>query len=359
MNSAVRKASSPYRRWIGNLSLVLLSLVGVCLVAEMLLMAVVPDPIIWLDPQESYVHDPELIHRLKPNQQSFTHSVPVHTNSFGLRNGEFSLQPGPNTFRVLCLGDSLTFGNGVRLEDTYPKQLELLLNSRRPGRYEVINAGVPAYDTWQEVDYLKQYGWQFMPKLVVIGFYANDVAPRPANIPQLIDSSGFPRKPGLTGLMSYRFIHLLKRSRLLLLLRDRFNRLMNRLSPSAEYQRQSSLLNGTTDAFLQRGWKEIDRSFAELSNLSKKHGFDVLVATFPMAEQVVHHYPKAGYPSKVIEIADKHRLRAIDLSPVFAKNFRGFGSLFIEWDGHPNANAFRITAREIARHMSAGDMRPE
>lgn len=314
-------------------------------------MTVVPDPIIWLDPQESYLHDPELIHRLKPSQESFTHSFPVRTNSFGLRNDEYSIQPKANTFRILCLGDSLTFGAGVRSDETYPKQLEVMLNSNHPGRYEVINGGVPAYDTWQEINYLKRYGWQFKPNLVVIGMYANDIVPRPETTPQLIDRSGTWQRFGLKRVIFDRLVHVLKRSRLLLLLRDRSGKLINRLSPSPEYQHQLSLLNGTPDGFVQRGWGEVDTSFAELSNLSEEYGFDVVLVFFPMADQLMKNYPNASYPSKAKDIAGRYGIRFIDLTSAFAKNFSDFGSLFIPWDGHPNAKAYNITAREIAQYM--------
>jgi len=358
MNSVTPHSLAPGRRWLGNLSLIVLSLVGSCLVAELALMAVVPDPIIWRDPQESYVHDPALIHRMKPNQRSYTHSFPVQTNSFGLRDREFSLQPSADTIRVICLGDSITFGAGVRSEETYPKQLEVLLNADRPGRYEVINAGVSAYDTWQEVDYLKRDGLRFKPNLVVIGVYANDIVPRPANIPHVVDGSGSPARPGMAGFLSDKFIHLLKRSRLLLLLRARYSSLLNRLNPSPEFRHQSAMLTGSADAFLQRGWNEIDRSFGELSSLSHQLGFTVVLVIFPMAEQLMNRYPNASYPAKVKAIAKENHIPFIDMTPVFEKNFSGFGSLFIEWDGHPNGKAYNLTAGELARFMQVNHRRP-
>ena len=47
-------------------------------------------------------------------------------NSKGLRDYEYSYRKSGNAFRVICLGDSITFGQGVTLEDTYIKQLEEL-----------------------------------------------------------------------------------------------------------------------------------------------------------------------------------------------------------------------------------------
>jgi hypothetical protein len=41
------------------------------------------------------------------------------------------------------LGDSVTFGYGVDQTQSFPAELERLLN--QSGKYEVINAGVPGY----------------------------------------------------------------------------------------------------------------------------------------------------------------------------------------------------------------------
>jgi hypothetical protein len=46
--------------------------------------------------------------------------------------------------RVLCLGDSNTFGLGVAAEDSYPVQLERLWNERAGDpRIQVVNVGRP------------------------------------------------------------------------------------------------------------------------------------------------------------------------------------------------------------------------
>jgi lysophospholipase L1-like esterase len=74
---------------------------------------------------------------------------------------------------------------------------------------------------------------------------------------------------------------------------------------------------------------------------------------FPMAEQLMREYPNAQYQTRLKAIADKHHVPYIDLKPRFEQEFTGFGSLFIEWDGHPNPQAYRITAEEISRAMAA------
>jgi len=142
--------------------------------------------------------------------------------------------------------------------------------------------GVLVNDTWQEVTYPREYGWRFKPRIVIIGFYANDAGPRPMRIPQIVTESGFKKEQGVQGVFSYKMIHQVKRSRVLLLLRDRYQKLVNRISPSPGYRHKLSLLNGTGDKFIEERWKEVESSLKEMLDLGKKHGFSGILAQFPV-----------------------------------------------------------------------------
>lgn len=61
--------------------------------------------------------------------------IPVTYSSAALRDTERSLKKPDATFRVVAIGDSFTEALQVPLEDTYPKQLEAMLNqASRTGR---------------------------------------------------------------------------------------------------------------------------------------------------------------------------------------------------------------------------------
>lgn len=66
-------------------------------------------------------------------------------NSLGFRGPEREAAKPAGVKRIICLGSSNTFGAEVGDEETYPAQLQKLLDLRYPGRYEVWNAGVNAY----------------------------------------------------------------------------------------------------------------------------------------------------------------------------------------------------------------------
>ncbi|HEX6164822.1 MAG TPA: GDSL-type esterase/lipase family protein [Vicinamibacterales bacterium] len=114
--------------------------------------------------------------RLSPGYEGWFAGVPVRINSLGFRDRqEYSLEKPANTFRIIVLGDSVTFGHGTRDDTTYPYLLEQQLKKWRPDvAWEVWNLGVPGYNTGQELAYLEQIGPQADPDLVIVGFYPND-----------------------------------------------------------------------------------------------------------------------------------------------------------------------------------------
>lgn len=123
--------------------------------------------------------DPEQLYELKPGAKlelpAGSRVVTYAINSLGFRDVEFAEQKSPGVFRILALGDSMTFGPGVDLEQTYPKVLERLLNEGNEGRYQVINAGASGYSAYEEVVTWRNRGEALDPDLVIVGFCVNDV----------------------------------------------------------------------------------------------------------------------------------------------------------------------------------------
>lgn len=118
--------------------------------------------------------------RLKPNTcQTFDGSwvklpaTEVCINSAGFRDYEYSQEKPDTVFRILMLGDSFTFGWGVGLNNTVPKKLEQLLNTGDL-RVEVLNFGVPAHGTIEEIGFLEEVGIDHNPDLVLFLFEPDD-----------------------------------------------------------------------------------------------------------------------------------------------------------------------------------------
>jgi lysophospholipase L1-like esterase len=129
-----------------------------------------------------YVPDPELFFRLTPNLDVAETGNPrifdLQTNALGLRGGEIARPKPPGTYRVLAVGDSCTFGSGAGSADTYPAQLERQLRTLRQDMgFEVLNAGVPGFTSYQALRYLETEGFDLQPDAVLFGTGVNDAGP--------------------------------------------------------------------------------------------------------------------------------------------------------------------------------------
>ena len=124
-----------------------------------------------------YVSDPVRGQRLRTGYRGWFAGVPVEVNGLGFRDRrDYDLKKGPNTFRILVLGDSVTFGHGAVFDTTYPNLLQLQLTAWKPETdWQVWNLGVPGYNTRNELEYLKEVAPVYAPDLVVVGFFPNDV----------------------------------------------------------------------------------------------------------------------------------------------------------------------------------------
>ncbi len=116
----------------------------------------------------------------EPNQQKrllFPGHKPYEAtiNDLGLRDtGVISSFKNPDEYkqRILCIGDSFTFGLFVDDDKTYPYLLQQELNSTGT---LVLNAGIGNTGIKDHWYYLKEKGIQLDPHIVIINFFGNDL----------------------------------------------------------------------------------------------------------------------------------------------------------------------------------------
>jgi lysophospholipase L1-like esterase/tetratricopeptide (TPR) repeat protein len=110
--------------------------------------------------------DDELGLRLAPDAEILG---AYRTNARGWRGPQVADARAPGALRLLALGDSTTFGLGVREEqrwtDVLQRLLALLLEGRRA--VEVVNAGLPSYSSCQNLVQLERELPRLRPDVVV------------------------------------------------------------------------------------------------------------------------------------------------------------------------------------------------
>jgi lysophospholipase L1-like esterase/Flp pilus assembly protein TadD len=120
--------------------------------------------------------DADLFYRLRP---AITLLGAYAINAQGYRGPPHAPVRTPGTLRVVCAGDSNTFGLAVDGEDAWPEQLRRILSALLDGalEVEVINAGVPGYSTEQTRRQVRRDLLALEPDVLVVCPTAhNDVA---------------------------------------------------------------------------------------------------------------------------------------------------------------------------------------
>jgi lysophospholipase L1-like esterase len=99
----------------------------------------------------------------------------VEINSLGLRAPELTVPKPAGRKRVLCFGDSITFGYGLSNEETYPARLGELLADRG---IEIVNAGVTGFTSRQVLAYMRRQLPQTQSDMATICIGWNDLTLR-------------------------------------------------------------------------------------------------------------------------------------------------------------------------------------
>jgi lysophospholipase L1-like esterase len=270
-------------------------------------------------------------------------------NSHGLRDQELSLVKPSNTFRILALGDSFTYGHGVRREETYVKQLEAILNHKlgnRGIRYEVLNAGVPGYNTHQELIHLQEVGLLYQPDVILLGFTMSDAELGFFGLKN-VAGQNWPiqlKEWTKNHFALYQFIKL------------RLKRLVDRI----EAANHDVEVGGTSVLPIQlaaagktsEGWELCRQSLENLAAIARDRGIPVLLIIYPFLGQLDDTHPFRESHALIARTASGYGMGVVDLLPYFTGR-EPSGLWVSQKDSHPNASANAIAARGIYEALLA------
>lgn len=318
----------------------------------------------------------DLRYELVPLAENRAWDANVKINSHGFRDKEYPLQKGER-YRIVVIGDSITFGIGLDLEETYPELLEESL-SRFARPVDVLNLGVGGYDAVQDVAQLEHSGLRFAPDLVILGFCTNDIGDYSVNEEYL---------ERLHQLESE--IYRLRLAQFVKVFSDRISALYLLLAGTSEAEfyeakrRYIRALDGDPELLAMieavrpisdqgrlfgfipnrhgvlSWWASqvhvgmLDYAFARLARLQAEWGFDTLVVILPWLEKgeawdLVYRI--------VAHEARKFELPTLNLAPTLAAE--GFASLRMATHDrlHPNARGHRLIARALEEHLLASGL---
>jgi lysophospholipase L1-like esterase len=273
-------------------------------------------------------------------------------NSLGLRNKDISSKDR-NTYRILYLGDSLVWSGDTSTGKLYTEVIESNLNNLLDSstKVEVINAGIPGYTTYQELEFLKIYGLAMEPEMVILGFVFNDLFYKYLSKPtkksilgrepkiQLhrFDVDKFPGKLFSRSYVAHRAFYALE---------ILYKKISGKHHFPFEYRTDIYL------AWKEFGWRNTKILLMEMKSLLEARNIEFCLVIYPVSDQTDLGYLEIDrdyvlYPQKMIKsICQDFQINFLYLT----KHLEGEGgrSFFKDYF-HMNKQGNDIVAREVTK----------
>jgi lysophospholipase L1-like esterase len=256
----------------------------------------------------------------------------VHDRNHMRRTTPFAPK-SDSRFRIMIVGDSLTYGYGVREEETYPRQIETML--KKNFSVEVLNLGVSGYQSEDVSKTVKEYTPLLQPDLIIYGVCLNDFLPSGVGQYQNNMNYAFPLPEVIKRFM-------LEKTLLGRLVSDAYNYVLMKLGLRNDFY---------TD--ILKDFKSYQTRFAR--DVKDMNHFVLDRRLPPIVALVLNQFPdlhSKGY--QIAMVAEQHLKNAgmtVIPSEEFYKKYDKQLMAVSQWEGHPNAEAHKIFAEFLVAHL--------
>ncbi len=301
--------------------------------------------------------DRDLGWRLRPSSEG-DWGGPVTINARGLRGPERADAEDDDEFRILFVGDSITFGYGVEFGEGYVARIEEVLDARLAAhRIRTLALAVVGYSTWQQRILLELEGLAYQPDLVVLGFCLNDVTEKFA----LARYGGHMHDPETAALG--RQLKNFGLYRLATMSYARLNR--GRGVEADELMADLKVM----DLFMRpdmrrvdRAWRETEEDLQGLAQLCQLAEVPLAVVCFPYDFQLPSNSPPPLPQRRLAAWCGDNAVPFLDLLPAMRDSANEAssegGHLMID-ACHPSPSGHLLAAREIAEFLDHAGLLPQ
>jgi lysophospholipase L1-like esterase len=263
-------------------------------------------------------------------------AVPIATNSLGYRDREIPPK-SPDRYRIIVVGDSITWGQGIEERERFSNLLQDFLGSK----FEVFNFGLRAHNMPEHLEVLDQ-ALKYQPDFILLQLFINDFEtakmdrPRPFPLlPPALDRSM------LSASLTYQLLNTQwVRVQEWLHIRDSYVAYMtaNLQDPDAPNAKQAfgdlaTFFHTTLAAHVQVG--------------------AVLFPATDVMGAFGAHYSFQFIHDRVRDLCGETHVPYVDLYPMFAKLKNARTTWVSPFDPHPNAVANRQAAYQIVTELGA------
>ncbi len=263
------------------------------------------------------------------------HEKYIRYNQHGYRDYEYSLKKPEGIFRILVLGDSQTFGHGIKdLKDTWVKKVEATLQKDgRNSNIEVLSISGPGWNSDTHLYELFENGLKFNPDLVILAYAHNDIP-----FPTSVNCNSSDRKITSN-------INIFQSTKLASFIDFRINRLLEKIGEKPSY------FDCLNQAYSSIGW-EMNKFYLDMMGLVlsiKKIHF--MLTVIPIIHQLDDNYPLISPNKKLKEYSKQRNLEFLDFYEESFKNLEANNLKISKTNDHLNEVAGDIVADRLSRKI--------
>lgn len=286
-----------------------------------------------------------------PGQRIIDRSIPelayrVTINSLGYRGREVEAAKAPGVTRVLCLGDSFTYGDYVDDDETFPSSLQALFDEKRMP-VEVVNGGVGGTTITDQIHFMRK-SMPLDPDVVILTFSENDIADL-ARYEPLHVSLARNRKLKSSLFIGSIYEHFRDTALFNFALRVR-----------AKYEGVGRAENGaaapSSGGEEHRLWAKYEHALQEMKAYLDARSIDLVFVIFPSHYRFGEPPDPEGVPADTLDhlrsLATALGIYTIDATEPLRRGYRLEGRrpeelYLLPYDGHPSKLAYSIVARTL------------
>ena len=254
---------------------------------------------------------------MRPNQTVSTRGYPFRINRAGLRGSDFAVPKPPGLFRILFLGDSITYGGGaIRDEDLFVNRVALELGKSEGRSVEAVNVSAPGWGFENMAGYVES-----------VGLHDSDL------VIWIVPSADF-RRPKMTAAEND-FLDRKPPSRLFYVLLVSWRKLEKKLGG----KRPPTHASGQNSAVLERNLEVFDHLLARLTRTG-----EAVVVFIPSA----NGYDASDELARFRSVTVSRGVASLDMAPMF----RQWKSSEIFLDGvHLSRNGHELVGKSIVAFL--------
>ena len=296
----------------------------------------------------------------------YTGGYPYSYNKWKMREIDFDADNLHNQFRILCLGDSITFGYGLPYDRVWPKMLQTKLSSKYKNQsIFCINAGGISESTHDQVAFYHDTGWKFGSKIVIVGFCLNDIEPKDYERERLV-SEGYKLTLWMESRFALRISYCF--TALDLMLTDCYRKYIWPFftGKNAFYIKEYELNCFGITPNSTNAWHDTLEALNNLKILCSEHNAIPIVAAFPYQFQISNDPRDNAYNinkkelkidpfEKLALFCKEHNIMFINLKNKFVEKRIAMLRREMKWDNlfidyvHPNESGQELAASAIAK----------